>query len=409
MLASFGATADVAEELLHYTDNRFDHSAIHAYSFPCPDEPFVAAWEQYARETDRAGSLALLSRYLVQLRFPIQSGISQTPDYIDATRRGIDYGKFDTDGQRALLAPQRCRIVIHPTAAGHIPLLIAEDRADFVALVQALTYRNEPASVSESMGACMVAGYNNWHRISLLRAQFEASATDGATWAEEFQKLKTQKHLYQDRFIILSNGPYSAVQASALGLDGEDWQKISLVIRREHECTHYFTRRVFSSMRNNLLDEIIADYCGIALATGRFRGDWLLRFLGLESVSAYREGGRLQNYRGDPPLSDPAFAMMQKLIVAAAENLEDFDRNHVPQFAHLRLQPALLMMLTALTIEEMASGAAQELMCQGLERSARLVLSGQPEDLGTTKSRGDHTRNLREAAHGMAQSEDGNA
>ena len=144
-----------------------------------------------------------------------------------------------------------------------------------------------------------------------MRDGFRQSANAQQSWPEEFQRIKAQKELYQDRFIILSTGPYSNVHAGEIGLDPEDWLKLSLVIRREHECAHYFTRRVFSSMRNSLLDEIIADYCGITAAVGRFRADWLLRFFGLESFPHYREGGRLQNYRGTPALSDPAFVVLQ--------------------------------------------------------------------------------------------------
>ena len=36
--------------------------------------------------------------------------------------------------------------------------------------------------------------------------------------------------------------------------------KLSFVIRAEHECTHYVTHSLLGSMSNNVLDEIIADY-----------------------------------------------------------------------------------------------------------------------------------------------------
>ncbi|MDT3702963.1 MAG: hypothetical protein ROZ36_07965 [Thermincola sp.] len=134
-----------------------------------------------------------------------------------------------------------------------------------------------------------------------------------------------QKELYQDKFIILSDGPYSAVPAESLGLSEEEWRRLSLIIRREHECTHYFTRRLFSAMRNNLLDELIADYMGIVSAVGSFRADWFLRFVGLEHYPQYRTGARLENYRGDPPLSDGAFKILWTLVKLAAERLEAYD------------------------------------------------------------------------------------
>ena len=39
-----------------------------------------------------------------------------------------------------------------------------------------------------------------------------------------------------------------------------------MIIRRQHECTHYPTSPLLSSMRSHLADELIADYCGIVAA-----------------------------------------------------------------------------------------------------------------------------------------------
>jgi len=362
VLVSFGAEGKVADELLRYNENRFQDAAMDISRCPLPDESFVAAWREYARETDAACSITPLAQYMVQLRFPIQEAISASTDYIAVTRRGFDPDGMETAVGLPFRDPQKCRLVIHPTAAGSLPVLIATEREDFVSLVRALTHRNEPHPIPDSMGACMVVGYNNWHRVSRLRDRFLASASANDSWPEEFQRIKAQKELYQDRFIILSSGPYSAVNASDIGLDREEWLNISLAIRREHECTHYFTQRVFLSMRNNLLDELIADYMGITAAIERFRADWLLRFYGLESFPRYREGGRLQNYRGDPPLSESAFVVLQKMVVAACTNLENFDRRHTPALQRLQVRAGLLLMLTNLTVEEMAARDAHEIL-----------------------------------------------
>lgn len=69
-----------------------------------------------------------------------------------------------------------------------------------------------------------------------------------------------------------------------MNLSQAEWRRLSITIRLEHECTHYFTYRVLGSMRNNLLDELIADYQGIVSAIGKYRADWFLRFMGLESL-----------------------------------------------------------------------------------------------------------------------------
>jgi hypothetical protein len=165
-----------------------------------------------------------------------------------------------------------------------------------------------------------------------------------------------QKELYQDRLVLLSEGFYSNVPAEVMSLSTEEWRRLSLTIRLEHEGTHYLTLRLFSSMRNHLLDELIADYAGIVAACGHYRADWFLRFLGLEDFPRYREGGRLENYRGNPPLSEEAFRVLQALVKAAAENLE---RRYAEQLADYRTAAGWAQGLMALyqgTLEELAVG-----------------------------------------------------
>src|SRR5439155_4743001 len=99
-----------------------------------------------------------------------------------------------------------------------------------------------------------------------------------ADWDSELAEIARRPTLYQDRFILLSAGPYSGVAAAELGLADEDWKRRSLTIPLEHECTHYFTRQVLGSMRNALADELVADYMGIVASEGRYRADWFLRF-----------------------------------------------------------------------------------------------------------------------------------
>jgi len=174
------------------------------------------------------------------------------------------------------------------------------------------------------------------------------------------QRLIPRKELYQDRFIILSDGPYSAVPAEAIGLTEQEWRRASLIIRREHECAHYFTLRMYSAMRNNILDELIADYMGIVAAAGQYEAHWFLRFLGLENFPHYRRGGRLENYRGAPPLTDGAFRILQVLVKNAAENLEKFDRKHAAALRCPANQRAILTVLTRLTLVKMPG-----LFCSG--------------------------------------------
>ena len=95
-----------------------------------------------------------------------------------------------------LASPGELRVGVHRSPAGPIPVLVPRGRADFVALVRALSMKNEPARVPESMGACMVAGFNNWDRIREHRRRWEAEGGDrsGAAWQRKFRRLIPQKN-----------------------------------------------------------------------------------------------------------------------------------------------------------------------------------------------------------------------
>src|SRR3954454_24957663 len=155
VLEELGADEAQARELRAYNDNVCNFRKGREAVFPLPDEPFVETWRSYEREVAAGGSFAVLAKYLVQLRFPIQEGISQDPNYRAAITRGAGL-ETDQALRLSLRSPETCYVKIHATAAGHIPLLIAEDRNDFISLVRALARRNEPAPLPDSMGACMV-------------------------------------------------------------------------------------------------------------------------------------------------------------------------------------------------------------------------------------------------------------
>jgi hypothetical protein len=360
LLASYGATVSEVEELQAYDTNTFDRSGEGwPPVLPLQAEPHVAAWVGYAREAAGTNAFVTLGRRLAQLRFPIEEGISHTEAYRAATLRGASTEGMAEASGLVLTRPEELTLRVHQSPAGPIPVLIPGGREDFVSLVRALTMRNEPRPVPGSMGACMVSGFNDWERIRQYRRRWEGEngSTSEAAWKEEFRRLVPRKALYQDRFLILSDGPYSGVAAPEMGFPEDKWRRLSTTIRLEHECTHYFTLRVFGSMRNNILDELIADFMGITAAAGRYRSDWLLRFMGLESFPAYREGGRLQNYRGQPPLSDGAFRVLQALVKDASENLES-SRAGRSLAGGPEERAAMLLALTGFRLEDLAGPGA---------------------------------------------------
>jgi hypothetical protein len=364
VLAAYGASALEVAELLAYNRNVFDRRSAAGLSFPLADEPHLAAWRRYAEEAATVGVFEALRPRLVQLAFPIQKGRSSSDAYLAATRRGVPIEDLAEATGLSLRRPEALRLLVHPTLAGSVPVLIATEREDFVALVRALTMRNEPGPVPASMGACIVGGLVNWDRVRVLRQRWEAEHpfAGPAGWAAELERIRPQRELYQDRLIVLSAGPYSSVSAASMGRGEAEWQDLSLTIRLEHECTHYFTRRVFASMRNNLLDEVIADYSGIVAAIGEYRADWALHFLGLEDWPAYRTGGRLENYRGAPLLSEGAFTVLKALVKDATQNLERCAATHRVPVGDADARARRLMALAGLSLEELASDEAELLL-----------------------------------------------
>jgi hypothetical protein len=360
VLVSLGATPDEVDELLDYNRNCFELEGVTHSRFPLSDELFVEEWEIYAAATGKAGSLTAIYPWLPQLQFPVQPELRNHPEYIAAVRQGkFLYPEGIATGLN-LEAPHRCQLFLHPTAAGRIPVIAAGSRVDFITLIRAFTKKGEPEPVPDSMGAIIIGGYNNFHRIHRLRhAHFEGGETT-AGWVEKFRNIQQQKHLFQDRFIILSPGPYSGVPAASLQLGDAEWEAMSMAIRLGHECTHYFTRRVFDSMQNNLLDELIADYCGLDNAAGRYPADWALYFLGVEDELKYRPGGRLENYRGNPQLSSGAFCVLGRLVRAAVGNLTQLNAATASWRGTEAYRVVSIFTIAAFTLEDLARPRAWE-------------------------------------------------
>lgn len=178
-------------------------------------------------------------------------------------------------------SPERIRLEIYNSFAGEIPIIYLSDKNDFEALVTNAIYKGiRPDGLSET----------------------------GASFA--FGK--------STRFIILSAKPYSNVPASEMGLSEEEWSERSMIIRREHECTHYFTKQKYGLSQNRLHDEIMADFFGLYEAFGYYKAEHFLRFMGITGTS----GGRLKFYTVG--LSDKVGKAVSETAVSASEYLEAF-------------------------------------------------------------------------------------
>ncbi len=352
----------VAAELLEY-DKPLPPRPAEA-RLPLASEPHIETWQQYAVEAQNSSVYEVLQQKLVQLRFPIARGISQSEAYRAVTRKGDDPDTFPEASGLPLERAEALQLRLHSTLVGVLPAIITDCRHDFVVLVQALVKRNEPELIPDSMGSCLVSGYNNWDRVCALRRRWEASESD-LSWVEEFHRyVKPHKQLYQDRFLILSSDAYSHIPAEALGLSDAEWRAMSITIRLEHEATHYLVSRLYAQIRTNVLDELWADYRGIVAVLGDYRADWGLRFLGLHDYPAYQPGARLENYRKS--LSDEAFCILQSLVKDAADNLERIERHFSDHLTNSEAQDRLLLALTCQTLEELASENALSSVQQAL-------------------------------------------
>ena len=347
-LFKLGASVAVARELLAYNappDNR-----------PLSGGPTLdwrtPAWQEVIRLARTQPVLPVLRERLVQLNFPIEAGIGRTASYQAAVQRGSIPAP---SAGLTLQQPEALTCYLFAGLGGPLPILQTGHRPDFESLVQALAYQNEPQPVPPSMGACLIAGYVHWGRIRDLQAAWlveRGGRMDMGAWAQEFrQQIAPVKALYQDTFLILSEGPYSGVSAESLGLSAGSWREMSLALRREHENAHYFLLQQRDRARHTLFDELLADFHALRVVNGQFRADWLLHFWCLEAYPVYRAGGRLENYREE--LSAEAFALLQPLVIEAVDRLVLWDRRlPLTESAEYRRQ---LAQLSQLSLEEFCS------------------------------------------------------
>ncbi len=362
ILESLGSDSESVGALLSYNDSVYEIPPYDTISLPLDDEPHVAVWSEYYDEARDIGAFEALKKHIVQFRFPIREGIDASTEYAAAVRKGqFPESLFDNGLQ--LERPDQLELYLYPTIAGQVPVLVTHDRHDFESLYRAILHKSNPAPVLPSVGAVIIAGYNNWDRIHRLKDVFRngmgALYTD-AHWSSEFTRIRQTPSLFRDTFILLSDDWYSGVNPDDLGVDGTDWRARSVVIRREHECTHYITRRLFGSMRNNILDELIADAAGLIASEGQFNAESFLHFIGLENYPDYRSGGRLEHYLGDVEQGTAAFDLLKTCVARAARNVESATENRRDSMDAKSLKIRLILTLVQFTLEELAADNADD-------------------------------------------------
>jgi hypothetical protein len=90
----------------------------------------------------------------------------------------------------------------------------------------------------------------------------------------------------------------------------------------------------------------------------------------LEAADRYRAGGRLENYRGTPPLSDAAFLVLQQIARRGVRNLDQVSHAHAAALSDLATLARLTCALFSLALEELASEAMPDRVSASLRQSA---------------------------------------
>jgi hypothetical protein len=252
-------------------------------------------------------------------------------------------------------------------------VIVARRRSDFESLVRALMGRSEPIEVPSEMGACLVRGLINQDRVRRYREAWAVArgGDEDLAWASEMKHLAVHKELYQDRLILLSEGNYSAVAPSEVGLDEDSWRTESLLLRRDHECFHYLTSRLSGIVRSHPLDEICADLAGMLATSLGYRAELALRFLGLDRWPEERVGARINLYLRDAPLLGPSRRLLLDLVVRSVSTIE-LALVEEPMMSESSHRAGLLLAVASRGLVELG-GPDRELAVEGLVARWRLL------------------------------------
>lgn len=207
------------------------------------------------------------------------------------------------------------------TPAGPVRVLTLGNRQDFELVVRGLmAAKNGPlAVVPKSQGAATFTVFN-WPRIKRHLAQFPEEERKA-----EFRRFTSVRENYTDMLVVLSRGPYSNVDAGAVGVVEETWLELSDTIRRYHELTHVICRRLYPADVDAVRDELVADAIGLYAAYGRFDPATEELFLGIRDGRYV--GGRLENYTEEPELLAPSIAddlRHMKAVIDVRSGVEPF-------------------------------------------------------------------------------------
>ena len=228
---------------------------------------------------------------------PGENGAEQA--YLDAVLRGISPPE---NGLLHFQTDERDRLETVFTPTGSVDVLTLHRRQDFELFLRIMAHRCGMAVIPPAQGAATLIGIPEWgkinaHKEAFLREEKE-KGNSAPDWGAEFRSFTADKKNYTDTLIVLSEGPYSGINAAKAGVEEECWLQLSHSIRLYHELTHVICRRTWPGKSDAVWDELVADAVGIFAAFGYFDRKREELFLGVNDGEY--TGGRLQNYVDDP-------------------------------------------------------------------------------------------------------------
>lgn len=184
--------------------------------------------------------------------------------------------------------PTEITIFFAETLGGKLPVIATQNHKDFLNVEAILN------------------GRNNLLELPLTVNAFTISAKN--------------KNIRGQRLILLNRAPYSNIPAKRLNLRDAEWLELSHILRLRHECAHYETLRIFGSMKNHALDEILADATGQLAAFGNFSSARQKLFFGLQGDKCT---GRLTFYcrKVENAEQSKIFAAVDKVLDIVEEKI----------------------------------------------------------------------------------------
>ena len=252
----------------------------------------------------------------------LQLYLNPDTDSQEAYRRVVLRGETPQTKSLAHYRGDRAdRDEIADTPAGCVRVVTLGNRQDFeLALRSLMAAKDGPLTpIPESQGAAMLTVFN-WPRIHAHLALYPEEER-----AAEFKRFTAVRENYVDMLVLLSRGPYSHVDAAAVGETEAAWLEHSDTIRRYHELTHVICRSIYPGDVAPIRDELVADAVGLYAAYGCFDPETEKLFLGIRDGRYV--GGRLGNYTDIPEaLTGAVCAALERIraMREAEEGTEPF-------------------------------------------------------------------------------------